>query len=312
MALSDDILKLLDEKDQRLSDVPLKYEKQIEGVQRRLFEELLVLIGRLDVVDGHFVISPENLDIATDIANTLRGLLAPSGYTDVLKGFASEFDPQEALNNRYFKSVFGTFQPGDIMDGLKAGSIRQLVAGALEAPFITPIRQRLEQAVSGGASLRDTIKVLKVDIEGGELDGDTVKGKLQRYVKQIMTNTFAQADRGYANEVGEDLDAQWRYYTKGTVTDSRLFCVDRNNGYYHKREVEDWGKGKDVGKAGKDWQGKISGTDQNTIFVNLGGWNCLHSIMPVGLPVVPLPDIKRNIAKGYFTPTEFERDFLGL
>ncbi len=170
----------------------------------------------------------------------------------------------------------------------------------------------MEQAVSAGASRRDTIKVLKVDIEGGEIEGNTVLGKLERYVKGIMTDTFAQADRGYANEVGESLDAQWRYYTKGTVQDSRVFCIDRNNGYYHKREVENWGKGIDVGRAGKDWQGKISGTDQKTIFVNLGGFNCLHSIMPASLAVVPINDVKRSIEKGFFIPTDQERDFLGL
>lgn len=313
MALSDDILKLLDKKDQRLSDVPDLYEKQLTPVQRSLYNDLVALIGQLDVdAVGNFVISTANLDLATDIANTLKELIPNSGYNDVLRGFAGEFDIQAGLNDEYFRQVFGDFASGDIMDSLKRGSIRQLVGDNLDAPFITPIRQRLEQAITSGASRKDTLKVLRVDVEGGEIDGETRKGNLERYVKTIMTNTFAQSDRGYANQVADDLDTQWRYYTKGTVQDSRVFCIDRNGRYFHDREVEDWGQGENIGKAGKDWQGKIVGTDGKTIFTNLGGWNCLHSLMPVGLAVVPIDDIKRNIAKGYFVPTDSEKDFLGL
>lgn len=312
MALSDDILKLLDKKDQRLTDIPLKYEIELGPVQRRLFEELLLLLGQLEVVGDNFVISSANLDLATDITNTLRQLIPGSGYNTVLRGFAGEFDVQQGANDAYFKKVFGDFTPGDIMDSLKKGSVRQMVAGNLEAPFITPIRQRLEQAVSTGASRRETIKLLKVDIEGGEIGGEEVKSKLSRYVKQIMTDTFAQADRAYANQVGESLDSQWRYYTEGTVDDSRVFCIDRNGRYYHVKEVMGWGRCQGVGRAGCEWQGKIKGTNEKTIFTNLGGWNCLHSLMPVSIVVIPSGDVKRNIRKGNFQPNDQEKELLGL
>ena len=59
-----------------------------------------------------------------------------------------------------------------------------------------------------------------------------------------------------------------------------------------------------------NWQGKMYGTNESTIFVTAGGYNCQHSIMPVSVFAVPKADIERNIKNGNFEPSAVEQRLL--
>jgi hypothetical protein len=107
-------------------------------------------------------------------------------------------------------------------------------------------------------------------------------------------------DRSYTQTIADEVGYNWFLYAGGLMKTTRQFCKERNGGYYHRNEVAEWPQ-----TAG-DWNGKMYGTNESTIFVTAGGYNCQHSIMPVSVFAVPKADINRNIANGNFKPSAVE------
>lgn len=320
MALKKSLQAIVNQKNQRLEDIPNNLSNKVLKVQQGLFVEITSLINQLEVSAGALVMSEENLLRVETIIVQLQDFLPETGYNEALTVFAREFDVQQGLNDGYFKGLDVDVPDTDLTRINKRNTIRKLIQGSLEAPFYNPIRDSLSDAVANGSSLRDTIGNLRTLIEGDE----ERLGQLDRYVKQISVDSFAQADRSYTQAIGIDLE--WFFYSGGLVSDSRAFCQCRNGGWFHRQEVVDWGIGINIeikgckprntkGKptaVGVDWQGKNPLTNETTIFTLLGGFNCLHSLMPGTLAVVPKKDVQRNIDNGNFVPTAFEREFLGI
>jgi hypothetical protein len=69
--------------------------------------------------------------------------------------------------------------------------------------------------------------------------------------------------------------------------------------YFHRNEVAGWGRGEGVGECGFPWAGMFKGTNEATIFVYVGGYNCQHSLLPVSEAIVPPEDVARAKSKGY-------------
>ena len=88
------------------------------------------------------------------------------------------------------------------------------------------------------------------------------------------------SDRAVTNTVAEQLGLNWYLYTGGLLDTTRPFCKARNGKYFRKEEVQSWAT---LG----DWAGRMAGTDEKTIFVTAGGYNCQHAILPVSEAAVP-------------------------
>lgn len=160
-----------------------------------------------------------------------------------------------------------------------------------------PVRTILTDSVIAGDSYVKVVKAIKQVVQGGTIQNKTLEGKLYRYAKQMAYDTFVVADRGYTNNIAIDLEVEFYRYQGGLVEDSREFCVSRNGKYYHRKEVEAWGKL-------KQWDGKIPATDEKSIFVYAGGFLCKHSILPISEFSVPKDVINRNIENGNYNPDE--------
>ncbi|MFI5404907.1 MAG: hypothetical protein ACHQ1D_00190 [Nitrososphaerales archaeon] len=309
------LLKIIAEKNQRIEDIPLEFQSSVEKLQRRIFNKVIDLIGQLDTEGGSIKMTEANLLRVEMINSELKQVLNGKEYTGAVREFVSEFEVQKNVNDKYFKQAFKSeFNQVGIANQLVKNSQRnafELLAGApAEQNFITPIKSQLEHAVSSGASFKDTIKGIRELVEGS----DEVDGRLLRYSKQVSWDSFALSDRAYTNAVADDLELEWFRYSGGIVRDSRCFCDERNGNYYHFKEIEAWGRMQDLGECniGGGWAGMMQGTNESTIFIVAGGYNCKHSIMPVSLGLVPRDVIDRNIANGNFEPTQFEIDEFGL
>jgi hypothetical protein len=53
-------------------------------------------------------------------------------------------------------------------------------------------------------------------------------------------------------------------------------------------------------------------TNEDTIFVNAGGYNCQHSILPISTFAVPKEVGLSAFEKGYFEPTRTEKEYFGI
>jgi len=120
----------------------------------------------------------------------------------------------------------------------------------------------------------------------------------------VAHDQFAIADRSYTSAVSDEIGAEWFKYSGDTIESTRQFCEVRHNKFYYYKEIEGWADG--------NWDGKIPGTNDKTIFSTAGGYNCRHSIIPVSIFAVPKKDIERNIDNGNFKPSERLKKQLGI
>lgn len=181
-------------------------------------------------------------------------------------------------------------------------SAKKNVVDALvdENNFIKPIQDILTAAVVNGSNISDTIDSISEFVEG-DPSSDS-EGKILKYVKQITNDSFAVADRSYTSLVSDELGNEWYYYAGSEVAHTRCFCKERVGKYFHYKEIESWGDGENLGKCNigdGTWAGEFLGTNKSTIFSYLGGYNCMHSLIPVSDVVVPESDLTRARDLGY-------------
>lgn len=291
--------QLIKEKSNRLNDIPLELQNAVIKQQKQVLDEILSLLNDLDVKNGQIVISKENLRTIERISDDLKKVFLNDEYLKSVKEFAKEFDKQALLNNKVIDSGLGEIVSPIASEAYiqtaKKGAVTALVN---TSEFITPIQTMLENAVVNGASLKDTINSIRTFATGN----DKVDSKVLSYVKQISNDSFAIADRSYTSIISEYLDNDWYYYAGGEKQTTRCFCEERVGNYYHYKEIEAWGKGENLGQCnigGGKWAGQIAGTNESTIYSYLGGYNCMHSLIPVSESIVPDSDKERAKKLGY-------------
>ena len=293
---------LLKEKSKRLEDIPLALQTTLEKEQSRVLKEVLKDLSTLDTKDGIIEINNNNLRKVTEISDKLKSILISEDYTKAVKEFASEFSAQATLNNKIIKAGFGDIEnplaSKAYLDLAKKSAVQSLIGSAVDEQFSKPITSILESAVVNGASFGETIDALTTAIKGnGKTDS-----KFLNYARQITNDSFAVADRSFTSIISDALDAEWFYYSGTEIDTTRCFCENRVGKYFYYKEIESWGDGKNLGDCntgGGSWAGQMKGTNSATIYSYLGGYNCMHSLMPVSDVIVPDSDIERAKDLGY-------------
>jgi hypothetical protein len=111
-------------------------------------------------------------------------------------------------------------------------------------------------------------------------------GQLMNWTKQVAHDRFATTDRAYMQAAADELDIQWFRYAGGEIEQTRDFCSERLGQVFHRSEIAAW--------ADLQWAGKMHGTDTETIFKNLGGYRCNHSLTWVAESDVP-DDVRARV-----------------
>jgi len=306
------LAEVIKAKQARFDSVPNNYVNAVAKSQTEIFDGILVLLGRLERDAANNILpTADNLRTVDLIVDQTKLVLQGSSYVNALNGFMGEFDKQAILNNSYFNKSFGTSTTElatQLLFNAKRTATINLLGAPLDGEFYEPIRVALTNSVNSNASLQETISSIRLITEGDE----QVLGRLNRYASQIASDAFTQTDRSYTLSLGEETGAQFYRYVGGLLSDSRKFCVSRDRKYYHKKEIQLWpttqgGTLSNPTPRGSEWQGRIGTTNSSTIFIDCGGFNCKHSLLPVSVLSVPESVINRNIANGNFKPTEAEK-----
>lgn len=308
------LAEIIKEKNRRLERVPDEFLSQVQKSQKKIFAELLSLLSQFNLVDGKIEISSANLAVVDEVIEGLKVVLYGSDYSDAVAEFAKEFDKQGKINNDYFEKAFDDFKTPEIATEILARSkkttVEALIGGSMDENFLKPAEQMLSNLVTSGAGFREAVISIREFAEGGE----EVDGRLLKYAKQIAHDSFAISDRSYTNAVSEELESEWFFYSGGEIATTRCFCEQRNGKHFHFKELEAFGRGENLGecKSGELWQGANIQTNEQTIFIFAGGYNCMHSILPVSIFDVPREVVQRNIDNGNYSPTAFEVEEIGL
>ncbi len=295
--------QLLEKKNNRLNTVPAALQTVVEQQQQKVLNKIIAQINSLETEGGKIVINSANIDKISEISDELKTVFLNDEYKAAVKKFASEFKIQSVLNAEVITAgigdVAGLKAANTFIETAKRSAIESLVGSPIDKEFIKPIQSILETAVVNNARFDDTIETITTFVKGNK----NVDGKILQYVKQISNDSFAVADRSFTGIVSDALEAEWFYYSGTELSSTRCFCAERVGHFFYYKEIEAWGDGQDLGDCnigGGKWAGEMGGTNSSTIYTNLGGYNCKHSLMPVSIKIVPIFDINRAKAKGYY------------
>lgn len=295
--------ELIKEKIARLQSVPDALVTKVDKANEQIWEELLILLEELDRdKEGNIILSQENLVISEQISIRLKKVVFDTDYQEAITTYAGEFDKQAEITFDYFDKVFKNVTDQEVFNTIlrqsQINALELLTEDAVAANFINPLKDLLNGAITGNGKFTDAIKTLR----DYTLTNDSGDGELTRYVKTFAHDAFAFSDRQYTATISGFLNAKWMKWTGGLVADSRPLCIENHNEFFHIREIEDFGNG--IGLDGRPLseemlKGRFPGTTAATIFTFVGGYHCLHSLLPVSEFSVPPSVIERNKLKGY-------------
>lgn len=302
MSLND----LIQDKLNRLDSIPKDFVNKVNKEQKAIYELVLKKLDLLERKNGIITITQANLKIANEISNELVKVLSTGDYKTFVRDFIKEFDQQAVINDKIIKQTINDTFIKDkaelILAQYKKIATENLIqSSVLTSVLADPIKKEIEKAILNGSSIADLTENIR-DITIGNPEQ---LGRLDRYANQIAYDAIATTDRAYTKTISEDNGIEFYRYAGGLVSESRDFCIKRDNKQYHINEIRDWGNI-------QNWEGRIKGTNTSNIFTNLGGWRCSHSLVPISLFRVKKDVLRRNIENGNITLNKDELELLGM
>jgi hypothetical protein len=295
---------LVNQKIKLFESVPDKLATAAIKTQAEAWKKIRPILDEMDVdAAGNIEQTENNVRRIGLINEELKKVLAGSEYKEAVKSFLDSIDKGVQLTDEIARTFEESFEPNQVQKQLlqisKQNAINAFYGSGLDARFTQPFLEQLTANVAARAPLREAVNALEGLVVGTEAND----GRILANIKTTATTAQAVADRSYSAAVNEELDIQWYEYLGGEIDTTRPFCRNREDGIYHKKEIEAWGDGKN--SAGINdirdgtWAGRIEGTDSRSIFTFVGGWNCRHYLVPVPDNKVPDTVKARARAEGY-------------
>lgn len=269
------------------------FREGLNKTEVNLFRQLQGLLRELSIDSkGNIKRTAANRRVLARIKRDLQKVVLTDAYKTRVRSFLGAYSTIGGANDEYLSFLEAAFKRnGALWDVIKSEAIEQttasLTGAGLDQNLINPIRDILSQNITTGGSVAALEDQLRLEILGNS----ERLGRLPRYTGQITRDALNQFSANYHTAATSDLGLEWYFYTRGKVRDSREFCIKRQGNYYHVSEVRAWGNI-------KQWQGRIPGTNENTIFIYRGGFSCQHQILAVSQLAVPKSDIERAKSKG--------------
>lgn len=264
-----------------------KYASRIIAVQNKLYNDLVTILKFVDVDEqGYIKQNAGNRSILRAAQDQFDKTIKSSTYQYALEQHLNVIPVIDSLNTEYFESISSAFKPNRVfIKNLQTQTIESVnslvLQDGLSAQIKLPLNQILQQNINTGGSFTGMLNQVKTFVQGNE----NLDGRLLSYSKTILHDTLFQYARSFQNSVTNDLGLVWFRYIGGLMDKSREFCIERNGGYFHQKEIESW--------AELDWKGKNNLTTKSSIFILCGGHNCRHQLVPVHEIIVPADDKKR-------------------
>ena len=214
----------------------------------------------------------ELIKLKKDIADTIiQNVPYQLQVAEVIKGF----EMLSELSNEYITLAIGDFKEKKelykaILESNIATTKDALLGAGIRENFGTAIQEVLKDNISGIGTRSELNKTLRKFIEGTEQEA----AFLNRYIKQTTNDAVMTFNAEYIQTVADDLGVEYYLYAGTVIQDSRAFCTARSGRYFTTDQVKSWANL-------KGWQGRMAGTNSNTIFIYRGGYNCRHQLWPV-------------------------------
>lgn len=293
--------EIINERLNRIDSIPDKFINGVGSIQAEIFAELIAILGELNLGES-FVLNEANLARIEELMNRYYQSLRSGKYGQYVSWYISQIDEQKNLIDEFanleYNAAASAVAEGVFLSSKKI-AIRQLLGDDFKTNFINVVRDNLISSIEGQANFTEMVQNMSA-----LFDGQQRNAQMLNWTKQIASDRFAITDRAYGAAIATDLDLVFFQYLGGLVKDSRTFCIDRVNKFFHVNEARAWAK--------LDWAGKFRNTNEENILQWCGGWRCNHVPVFRSLSSVPRVDIERNISNGNFTPSKAEKSLLNL
>jgi hypothetical protein len=282
-----------------------QWDNAIPGMEKDFFANVMRLVKKLELSGDDIKKTVSNLRLMNRIKGELDSALYTKRYLKEVESFIKYFDEVEKIQSEYFTESFDKFSKPNIWNEIKRQTIEDVVASLTEADISTlviqPVADLIRDDVMNGSSWSNMVKSLEKLIESRS----GLDSPLKRYSSQIVTDAINQYAAQYNNTITDDLGLQWFQYVGSLVKHSRPFCRSLvAKRWVNVAEFSQIVKGKIDGKqvprnprTGLP-DGKIPGTNAQTLKTYRGGYRCNHLFIAVDESVVP-ESVKKAFAEKY-------------
>ncbi len=166
-----------------------------------------------------------------------------------------------------------------------------MTESGISANVTQGIQNILKANITGGGSYNQLLDQMRNFI----LTNESGTGALERYTKQITTDSLNQFSAQYSQAITEDLGMNWFMYVGSNKETTREFCrLLTKKKYIHRSEISSIimgiidGNQVAINPKTKVWYGGVPGTNESNFQILRGGYGCDHQMLPVNTNVVPI------------------------
>jgi len=272
MAKAPDGIYLLKQIDALIRGAEGAISDKMQGFQDALIKDLVRELNKLlTIQDSDILQSAENMKSIKQIRALLDRFFSSKQYLATVREAVTPYDAISQGLTEYFALIAPDFEiqaqfVKATIDFYKNQTIELLAGEGVNTNIKAQLERIIFQGIENGAPLA-SLEASTAEYLAG------VDGALVRYSKQVTTDTLNTFSRAYTEGVAEGLGLEHYYYSGTEIKTTRDFCDKRIGKYFTKAEVEAW--------ASQKWAGKKAGTNKDTIYKYLGGYNCRHKLLPV-------------------------------
>lgn len=284
-----------------------KFNDLIPKLQKDMYNEIQNELKRLDTSNGRIKTTVANLRVIISIKNKMLRLILTPEYIEEVKEFTRAFNDVTKLQNEYWRQVDSNFKQTTFLKEIRNQAITDTVAKLTESGIGSTIQEQISNILRTNITTGGSYSALTNQLRESLLTTNT-DGLLQRYARQITTDSLNQYSAQYTQAVSNDLGFEWLAYQGSDITTTRPFCDAMTDlRYFHVSEIPRLLRAEDLYyiKNGQKTKvpiydktklphGMIPGTNPANFQINRGGYNCGHQIRPVSERLVPA-EIKQRV-----------------
>lgn len=270
------------------------FNSSIDPIQQSIYSDIQLLVKNLDLKGDKLANTVNNIKAIGALKKKIEKIILNKNYIQSVRGFIDTFSQVAKLHDNYFNELSSDQGPIKLLDAIKQQSIEQAVSSLTEngisSNVTSGIQDILRRNITGGASYSELLDQMRNFI----LTNESGTGALERYTKQITTDSLNQFSAQYSQAVASGINFDWFMYVGSNKQTTREFCrLLTRKKYIHRSELPDIVNGIIDGvkvsinsKTGV-WYGGIPGTNTSNFQVNRGGYGCDHQLLPVSSQLVP-------------------------
>jgi hypothetical protein len=272
----------------RLNEALLKFAPRLSARIQRI-------AAGIETQGGRVRSTPENLASIAALVAAMRNDFIDDEFLEAITDYVSSFDTisQDVLE------AFGDFDDldPDLVTAIDR-TFKQQAVGLLLSPdtyersLWNTVANGMIYSVAVGAPVNAMLTSLNNIVESGAVTQATAG---------IVESAPLMLQRTATAAAAESVGAEFFLYQGRPIKTTREFCAEREGKYWHREEIKQWGR---EAASGDGWPGMVEGTNEQTIFLHLGGWygdrnSCRHVLLPVPRLSVPRADLDRMREKGF-------------